>query len=250
MHYSAKFGRELLRDKHPVPDVIQRKWQGILPLTHRLRWKTIWVKYRTPKEAGLVWLVWHRAVAVNAWRATVNPLTPTGCPVCPRHSHESVLHRFWECPAARRVWQWGIHIANTLVMSRDAQGPWQPLTWKQGIFSDRIPRKFDGISSLWAVLRTIILWTLWIEQNDAAFNDILWRPAKQLQRIWLGLVDYGRMEWVKCCSLIRKQRDKADEIRNRFRKRWCRNGVLAEMINDNPRWRLTGPRAGFVFEPP
>jgi len=250
LHYSAKLGRELLRDKHPVPDVIQRKWQGILPLSHRLQWKTIWIKYQTPKEASLLWLVWHRAVAVNAWRASVNPAIPTGYPVCPRHTHESILHRFWECPNARHAWQWGIHIANTLTTSRDAQGPWRPLTWKQGIFSDRIPRKFNGISSLWAVLRTTILWTLWIEWNDASFNDILWRPGKQLQKIWLSLVDYGCLEWVKCCSLIRNQPDKAHDIRNRFSNRWCRNGVLATMVNGIPRWRLTGPRAGFVFEPP
>jgi len=56
----------------------------------------------------------HRAVAVNQWRGSVNNNIDNRCPVCPRCSEESVMHRFWEC-SAQRAWQWAIHVMNTLV---------------------------------------------------------------------------------------------------------------------------------------
>lgn len=127
MEYNVKLGRELLQDKHEIPNPMERKWQGILPMSQRLRWNTVWAKPCAPKESGLLWLVWHRAVAVNAWRGRIDGSINTNCPMCTRPTIESVLHRFWECPLARLVWQWGTHILNTLISGKEAKGPWRPL---------------------------------------------------------------------------------------------------------------------------
>jgi len=99
---------------------------------------------------------------------------------------------------------------NALITHRDAQGPWRPFTWKQGILSRRIPHKFDTMSDIWMVVRTVILWMLWIERNDLAFNAIRWRPDKLFQCIWLGLIDYGRMEWEGVCRARKKSLDQGD----------------------------------------
>jgi hypothetical protein len=115
--------------------------------------------------------------------------------VCCRGAHETVLHRFWECASAKAAWQWGIHILNTLVAENNGRGPWRLFFWKQGIFSNRIPRKFDEVQRVWMAMCGIIVWTLWTERNDVIFNDIKWSRPKLLQRIWLGLIDFGRLEW-------------------------------------------------------
>jgi hypothetical protein len=133
MSFSANLGRKLLQKKHIIPNLVERKWQGVLPLTFTLRWKSVWTKKRTPKEAGLLWLTWHRAVAVNKWRGRINRAIDLGCHVCPRRSEESVLHRFWECVSTQRASQWGIHLMNTLITNRSARGPLRMLTWKHGI---------------------------------------------------------------------------------------------------------------------
>lgn len=65
MSFLARIGRDLLQQRYVAPSVIERKWQGVLPLNYRLRWSLIWAKGRTPKEVGLLWLVWHKVVAVN-----------------------------------------------------------------------------------------------------------------------------------------------------------------------------------------
>lgn len=255
LNFTANLGRTLLAAHHRVFNPVERKWQGVLPRGFRLKWRTVWTETQTPKEAGLLWLTWHRDVAVNKWRETINCAIDPRCPVCPRRAEESVLHRFWECQSAQRAWQWGIHIMNSLLISRDAQGPWSSFNWKQGNFSDRIPQKFDQLCSIWMALRTVILWTLWLERNDVAFNDEKWPANKVLHRIWLGLIDYGRVEWKKSQQKLGKSDVATRRIERIFAAKWCRHNIIAspgETIQDgrssfSPNWILSSPRAGFVF---
>lgn len=117
------------------------------------------------------------------------------CPVCNRGTLELVLHRFWECPAAQLAWQWGVFVLNKIAADDGERGPWRPLNWKQGIFSARIPRRFDKVRKIWMAVRSTVVWLLWLERNDAVFNDIQWLRAKMIQKVWLGLINYWRAEW-------------------------------------------------------
>jgi hypothetical protein len=235
MQFNAKMGRELLRKNHVVANPVTRKWGGVLVRTHKLRWNSIWDLGRVSKEAGLLWLIWHRALVVNEWRLRINRTLDTSCPVCSRGVHETALYRFWKCQSARVAWRWGTHILNILVSDRESRGPWRPFTWKQGIFSDRIPCRFDRVKKVWMALRGIVLWQLWLERNDAVFNGTRWPKMKMLQRIWLGLVDYGRMEWE---SAQLKDDGKFEAV-------WCRKDLFSVMVNKRPRWKLVGPLDGF-----
>jgi hypothetical protein len=68
MNYAANLGRKLLQRKHVIPNVVVAKWQGVLPATYKLRWDNVWDHERVQKEAGLIWLTWHKAVATNEWK--------------------------------------------------------------------------------------------------------------------------------------------------------------------------------------
>lgn len=61
-------------------------------------------------------------------------------------------------------------------------------------FSNRISRKFQNLSQIWIELYIVILWILWLECNDMAFNQTHWPTTKLLQKIWL-VINYGQMEW-------------------------------------------------------
>lgn len=130
---------------------------------------------------------------------------------------------------------------NALITHRDAKGPWRPLTWKQGIFSNRIPKKFDMVNSIWGIIRTVILWTLWIERNDVVFNSLHWCPSKLQQSIWLGVIDYGRVEWEVVGKLKSKNLERGNLAKTRFTVRWARNDLFATMVDGTPRWALSGP---------
>nr|PNR27603.1 hypothetical protein PHYPA_029755 [Physcomitrium patens] len=94
------------------------------------------------------------------WMGRITQTVAIQCPVCPRRAEKSVLHRFWESSSAQRAWQWGIHLLNLLIHGMDTSGPWQPLSWRQGLFSDRIPRKLKKYSMLWTLIRSVVLWTV------------------------------------------------------------------------------------------
>jgi hypothetical protein len=126
LKFTTKMGCEILKKRHVFPDPMSRKWGGVLAASHRLRWNTVWEKGRVQKEAGLLWQIWYRAPPVNAWRYRINQNINTNCLVCVRGSHESVLHRFWECPSAQSAWQWGIFILNKVAAEDGDHGPWCP----------------------------------------------------------------------------------------------------------------------------
>ena len=39
--------------------------------SYKLRWKNAWDKERTCKEVGLIWMIWHKVVAVDVWRGVI-----------------------------------------------------------------------------------------------------------------------------------------------------------------------------------
>jgi hypothetical protein len=54
-----------------------------------------------------------------------------------------------------------------------AQDEWFiTLNWKQGIFAHRTPCRLLKISRLWLFIHGTVLWTLWIEMNNAIYNGI------------------------------------------------------------------------------
>jgi hypothetical protein len=111
------------------------------------------------------------------------------------------------------------------------------LTWKQGIFAYRAPRRFAKISRVWLLICSSIMWVIWKEHLDAAFNGIYWHPDKILQKVWLGLVDYGHSEWDR----VKARRGGPAK----FVVQWCYNNVIAQMLGEKPHWHLTGPIRSF-----
>jgi hypothetical protein len=57
LDFTVGLGWSLLNQKHVIPNPIERKWQGVFPLTFWLRWKIVWAKQWTSNEASLLWLI-------------------------------------------------------------------------------------------------------------------------------------------------------------------------------------------------
>lgn len=243
MSYTTKTGRALLKRHHLVPN-LARKWTGVLPAHHNFRWTTVWSKGRTVKEAGLIWAAWHKGLTVNDWSAQAHPTIDRNCHVCSTGAAETVLHRFWECDVAQKTWHWAIHLLNLLAaIDPQAVGPRQQFNWKQTIFSARIPRKFRGLGFIWAALKGVVMWTIWISRNDRVFNGIVWPEAKLYQKVWMGLIDYGRVAWQKLQDRSRKNPASAALLRETFSRQWCRNNILSSLspLEGKVKWVLTGP---------
>lgn len=163
----------------------------------------------------MLWLAWHRTVAVNAWRGRVCGKVDQSCLYAqlgrvkqfyigsgnvsrqgkPGHGGLHILHLLLP-PSATRPSSSHLSIANPRINGRRASRQNHPPyrgtnmdqegrprqfypSWKHCIFACRIPRRFREVSRLWLLLRGVVTWTLWIERNDAAFNGILWPQEKK-----------------------------------------------------------------------
>jgi hypothetical protein len=100
---------------------------------------------------------------MNEWRGMINRAVVQICSLCQSGTREFVLHCFWKCEGAKKAWYWGMHIMQRLAPRRR---PTTPFTWKQGIFSHRIPRPFKEVSRVWLLLKGVILWMLWLWKLD------------------------------------------------------------------------------------
>jgi hypothetical protein len=79
---------------------------GHLPTTYKPDWKEVWLSRRSQKEAGFLWSVYHRAIAVNQWRYQMFRRLSPLCVYCPQQCIESVRQCMFECPRAATVWRY------------------------------------------------------------------------------------------------------------------------------------------------
>ena len=180
MQYSTKLGRKLLRKRHPLLQLAAKKWGQMLLANFRFWWTNIWDHERQRKEAGLIWQVQHKAVAVKVWRGTINNHIDTSCLMCGFGQDEMVLHRFWDCTSSQQVW-YSItpllkHFANPY-----SSTAWDLPNWKQAIFTKHPPHKYHKVSRYQTLLKGIALWTIWLARNDINFNNIRWNHKKVKQ---------------------------------------------------------------------
>jgi hypothetical protein len=94
-------GRRLLNLRLQLQRLMAEKWHGTFPATYVPDWDEIWIKIKPQKEAGFLWSVYHKAVAVNQWRARIFGAN-ADCTNCLGRERESIIHRFHHCPKARR----------------------------------------------------------------------------------------------------------------------------------------------------
>jgi hypothetical protein len=175
MSYTTKMGRELLRNRKPIPNIPLLRWSDTLPAGFVFQWKANWNADRASKESGLIWQIWHRATAVHEWRARISPQLETKyLTYCSRES-ESILHIFWECSQIVVAWTFAFHILSE-ISPRDSHiatfNSWH------AFFAQQLSRNFQALHNIWIYLRNVTLWSLWVAKNDITFNQQRWLRAK------------------------------------------------------------------------
>ena len=119
------------------------------------------------------------------------------------------------------------------------------INWKQGIFGHRLPNRFKLVSRVWLFIRGVVIWHIWEQRNEAAFDGCHWHPAKLYHKLWLSMIDYGRLSWSRVQSKMEKATnnlEKKGKMINNFQSSWCRKSLFALWDTDHPQWNLVGPR--------
>ena len=162
LDYTTKDGRDNILNRNPGTTRAADKWQGYLPGNYKFYWSQVWDPMRSGKEATFILSIWHKAIAVNEWRARIAPASISKqCVLCLPNTSELVKHKFWDCIQARRAWRWATYIMHELCGVRS--GNYDCFNWKQVVFGERIPKRYGKVVKIWHLLGGITLWTIWIE---------------------------------------------------------------------------------------
>ena len=227
LDYTTKDGRDYIINRNLDTTRAAEKWQGYLPGNYRFYWSQVWDPMRFGKEAAFLWSIWHKAVAVNEWRARIAPASISKqCVFCLPNTSELVKHKFWDCIQARRAWRWATFIMHELSGVRS--GNYDCFNWKQPLFGERIPKRYGKMIKVWHLLRGITLWTIWIERNDRVFNLEQWHVSKVSRRIWDDLIIYAKMAWSRVLELIKISSFSAAALLQGFDKSWGARNVLCK----------------------
>lgn len=248
--YSAKKGRTFLRDRAPEWDLATQKWPGQLPPRYNFRWEKLWIKTRAQKESTLIWLIWHKGVAINKWRKMINVELDGNCCFCVPLVEESILHRFWECPHSRRVWEWAWSVLHKMRTRRSHPGPWEAFHWKQVILEEALPRKVKRFQSIWILLKGACMWTIWIQRNAMVFDQLLWTDRQAEQIAWLAMIEYGEIAWKHTLKMLAKQPELEQQFLNQFDRSWLSRKVFGTRTQLTVAWKKQPPHRSMIFQLP
>ena len=117
-------GNEILLNKLLRNKSLTNGWNRI-PLSTSMRWHIIWHKHKAQKKTTFLWLVIHKAMAVNEWHGQILTKADKICPHCGLQCVELVEHKFLNCPFAQQVWHYATNIIWQLFAKSGNLGPWK-----------------------------------------------------------------------------------------------------------------------------
>lgn len=118
---------------------IAEKWAGQVPLTFVPNWIEVWRPDRPRKEAGFLWSMLHKAVAVNQWRNQSHPPTSAHCTCCNLEVTESIQHCFFDCTAAVSAWDFAISVLHHAARTPTRNNRWDRLEWHHCLIGTPLP---------------------------------------------------------------------------------------------------------------
>jgi len=171
MDYTTAIGCKLINHHSQLRRSIPSKWQGHLYASFTPDWKELWHKSRSLKDATFMWSTWRNAIAVHSWRFKINPDIDTNCNSCKLGIEETPFYRFYSWPRAQEAWDYAQSIIYHIRRVQPVEGPHTRLNFLQCFFGSSTPRRFTKFRSIWTLLRSSVLWTVWISRNKEFANQ-------------------------------------------------------------------------------
>ncbi|KAG0625649.1 hypothetical protein M758_2G071300 [Ceratodon purpureus] len=246
--YTAKLGRKVFRPRTELTFPIQDKWRQDWPIGHTIHWKEIWHKDRSMKEAGFLWSLVHRAVAVNMWRHQSNQHASEQCLCCDDGEVETFRHCFFSCPGARHAWDYSTSVLYRVARLAHWPQPWPRLTWAQCLLGTALPSYLQPFQHLWSLLRGSTLWVIWIHRNAQVFSATRWTvPAIEIA-LWETFLDLARTAWYKMEYMQEHNATGLGNAIEEFQATWLTSTVFCTGEDERIRWNFRRPPGGTFFD--
>ena len=247
--YSSSQGRVWRRPRLQLQYPISEKWEGLVPPDFRPDWHEVWVPGRPRKEAGFLWSLLHRAIAVNHWRRQTVPTLSDLCTCCTQGEPETLIHAFYACPEAAAAWRFAATIFYRLYGIPDSPRPWTPMSWQQCLLGFELPGPIRHLQGMWSLLRGSVLWIIWIRRNTCVFANVRWSRVHLEQVIWDATMDLARVAWLQARLSGPPPPTPAGRLRRLFalrdfEARWAATGTLCSVQGLRLHWRFQRPLPG------
>jgi hypothetical protein len=235
LEYTTQKGRSILRKRHTPPQLALTKWPSMLPPDFSFSWAEAWDSECSCKESSLIWRLWHQALPVNVWRGKISQAIVKLCPVCDSGQEETNVHCFWTYVHSQEVWCFSNSLFRRCLAQKYPMVSFIP-NWRIALFGEAPPFKEQAINCLWFLLRGVTLWVIWVFWNQLVFNHQRWPRAHVTQMIWQGLVEYGRIAWLKCRTAIAKKPATKTKLLKHFDAQWDSFKLLCTRVNMHVTW--------------
>jgi hypothetical protein len=175
---------------------------------------------------------------MNVWRGKISNTIVRTCPMCDLGADESVLHHFWSCPCSQKTWTYTSALMKCFAV---VPGPWEPPDWKQALFAQEPPWKFQKVARLWLLLREVTMWSVWISRNNFVFNQSRWNHQHVTNLIWRGIGEYAHAAWSKSLRKIAKAPESSKKVLARFDAHWGMANLLCSREDQRIAWHWQNP---------
>lgn len=199
---------------------------------------------RPRKEAAFLRSLYHKAIAVNQWRNQSHPPISALCTCCQSGVPECLKHCFFECDAAAGAWEFAFTILYHAAQEPQASMPWPKLEWPQCLLGAELPPQLQSTATLWALIRGVVVWTIWIWRNAAIFANDPWSPERVERMIWDGVLDLARMVWDHTFQRGGLQQVTQQRTRRQFIRIWALTDIFCTVNNEQVRWNHRAPIRG------
>ncbi|KAJ1430774.1 Ribonuclease H-like superfamily [Sesbania bispinosa] len=130
-------------------------------------WKKFWKCKLSEKIKFLLWLILHKALPTNAFRAHCHLSDSPSCPRC-SNNMESILHCIRDCPHSREIWlRMGLcHLSNFFSL-------------------DTVSWIFQQLDVEDMELRLLSIWWVWRWRNNMILDSSRWKINFVVRNIFL-----------------------------------------------------------------
>jgi hypothetical protein len=260
--YTTKLGYKigLSKVKATLPILVDLKAFGFTNIQLRLILQRTWHPWLPRKIATMSWLTMAGGLPVGEWRRKAG--WEGHCRLCNDCPFETAEHGLMRCKVVKEAWERYASLRDSAGLRNDCA------SWK-GIMLGPLHR--PGLHTIqddetwgsgqtcmvsnntaWDILRTILLWNIWVQKCDEEMNGNAFHLGKALYYAWQTTVHVGMEVWEDITRHNRSGR-RINAMQDKFFEIWGKEGVFCT-VGGLPKWHTLPPECFLPFhlatEPP
>lgn len=221
--------------------------QGYTDVQRKQLIQRVWHSWLPRKIAAMQWLTLAGGLPIGNWRAKAN--REGHCKLCGNPT-EDTEHALMTCPKVSPAWtrfqalrQTSTRLYNYnfwqqilygLCKPPGADSIWEGTAW------DTARTTFVSSDTAWEILRSTLLWQIWVQKCNQELNGQDFSLDKALYLAWKTCI-HVEMEVWRSIGKHKRNPDRVGHLVTLFSNIWTNEGIFRTMDAGQPRWTIIPP---------